>query len=763
MNPRLPDDAAAPAMPDAIGDPVVAHVLETLARWSEDGWIRRLDRAFGAFMVELSPDASPMLVLAAALVAHMEGRGHTCLPLDGLLDRRRDVLGWPADAMAALRELLALLPAGLDDWLDALRSSAVVRTEGDAAADGGEPLVLSGDTLYLRRYRAYERSLAERLLERSRSQETVDEDAARRWLDLLFPPMAAPPTSVQPSAAVQASLGDLADPAAASSLPSSPAFDWQKTACAIALRGRISVITGGPGTGKTYCAARLLALLLALAGEPGRLRIALSAPTGKAAARLRQSIEASLGELQQRLGDALPLRELASHIGAARTLHALLGASPETRRFRHDTLHPLDVDVLIVDEASMIHLEMMAALLDALPATARVVFLGDKDQLASVEAGAVLGDLCRDAEHGGYTAQTARYVEALTGQAIPEAFLRGAPQAGMPFAPSPLSTASALSTLSTTSAPSALAQQTVMLRESRRFGGPIGRLALAVNRGDARAAVELLAPRRAGRPSAALQPLHWVEARSPTAVVGLALNGRPGAEGGYRSYLEAVRRRPEAGGPQAHAAWVRDVLTAFERFRVLCAVRHGDWGVAGLNAAIERALVAEGLLTKRGEWYEGRPVMVTRNDYASGVFNGDIAIALRPEASAPDTAAASPGTAQPLRAWLLDGDAVRSVAVSRLADVETAFTMTVHKSQGSEFEHTVLVLPPEGGRVLARELVYTGITRARRAFTLVAGRTQAFAEALEQRTRRFSGLPGLLGRAEETKLHRLVDIIQDAA
>ncbi len=751
--------AAAPTAPTArvVVDPVVAHVLETLAGWSEDGRIRRLDRAFGAFMVELCADASPTVVLAAALVAHMEGRGHTCLPLDALLERGEDVLGWPADAMAALRELLARLPAGFEAWLAELRSSPVVRVEGETAPEGGQPLVLRGSLLYLRRYWGHERSLAARLLERSAAQDdaAVDEVAARRWLDLLFPP----PPQAQPSpAAAQASI---ADAAAASS-----AIDWQKAACAIALRGRISVITGGPGTGKTYCAARLLALLFALAAEPARLRIALSAPTGKAAARLRQSIEASLGELQQRLGDTLPLRELAANIGTARTLHALLGASPETRRFRFDALHPLDIDVLIVDEASMIHLEMMAALLEALPPQARVVFLGDKDQLASVEAGAVLGDLCRDAERGGYTAQTARYVEALTGQAIPEAFLRAKPQAGMPAlhaspaapfapsahsAPSTPSTPSARSALSAPSepwAPSALAQQTVMLRESRRFGGPIGRLALAVNRGDARAAVELLAPRRAGRPTQA-QPLHWIEARSPAAVISLALDGRDGAEGGYRAYLEAVRRRPAAGGPEAHAAWVRDVLTAFERFRVLCAVRDGDWGVAGLNAAIERALAAEGLLTKRGEWYEGRPVMVTRNDYATGVFNGDIAIALRPEVAAPGTAAASPGPAAPLRAWLLDGDAVRSVAVSRLADVETAFAMTVHKSQGSEFEHTVLVLPPEGGRMLARELVYTGITRARQAFTLVAGRTQAFAEALEQRTRRFSGLPGLLASAGE--------------
>ena len=174
-------------------------------------------------------------------------------------------------------------------------------------------------------------------------------------------------------------------------------------------------------------------------------------------------------------------------------------------------------------------------------------------------------------------------------------------------------------------------------------------------------------------------------------------------------------------------------MTAFERFRVLCAVRDGEWGAAGLNLAIERSLIAQGLLVKRGEWYEGRPVMVTRNDPDVGVFNGDIGIAFTP---------LRPGA--PLRTYFLDGESVRSVGVSRLANVETAFAMTVHKSQGSEFDHTVLVLPEMPSRVLTRELVYTGITRARRAFTLVTGRSQAFADALAHRTRRSSGLLELL-------------------
>jgi exodeoxyribonuclease V alpha subunit len=540
--------------------------------------------------------------------------------------------------------------------------------------------------------------VASQVLQRAALQQSVDQPAARGWLDRLFP---------------AASSGK-----AGADTPAT--FDWQKFACGVALRSRLSVITGGPGTGKTYTAARLLALLFAVDAAPQRLRIGLAAPTGKAAARLKQSIEAALGELQLSLGDSLPLLELASHIGAARTLHSLLGARPDTRKLRADAAHPLELDVLIVDEASMIHLEMMAALLEALPPQARVIFLGDKDQLASVEAGAVLGDLCRDAERGRYTAATAAFALAVTGQAIPAAYL-----------------ADELADELAGGDVRGLAQQTVMLRESRRFGGPIGQLALAANGGDARAAAALL---RADTSPA----LHWLDAPTTAAVVRLAVDGRAGAPGGYRSYLQVLKQRPVGADRPAFEDWVRRVLTEFERFRLLCAVREGEWGALGLNQAVERALISHGLLVKAAEWYAGRPVMVTRNDHGIGVFNGDIGIVLKPFAEDASTSGIGASAGVNLRAYFSDGQALRSVGVSRLADVETAFAMTVHKSQGSEFEHTVLVLPQEASRVLTRELVYTGITRARQAFTLATGWPQGFANALGTRTQRASGLLELL-------------------
>ncbi len=677
----------------------VRAVLAALKQWSEQGWIRRLDAAFARFVAEQDAGASAPLLLAAALVAHMEGRGHSCLALDLLLQDSDAALGWKSDAAEALRQLMTVAfqveqpdaqPAELSVWLAALSSSALVWVEqaGLASSGGSEPLVLSGSKLYLRRMWSCEQTVAAQVLARVALADSPDEREVRGWLDALFP---AP--NADSSAEHGAVAGADAD------------FDWQKLACGLALNGRLGLITGGPGTGKTYTVARLLALLFAVDPEPQRLRVGLAAPTGKAAARLKQSIDSALGDLQNQLGSRLALQQLATQIGPARTLHSLLGARPDTRKFKADAAHPLPLDVLIVDEASMIHLEMMAALLQALPAGSRLILLGDKDQLASVEAGAVLGDLCTDAELGSYLPATATYAQAVCGQAIAPEFLA---ESG-----------------------SALAQHTVMLRKSHRFGGPIGQLAMAVNRGDAWRATQLL---REGEG----QILQELQAPQLAALLRLAVQGRPGAEGGYRSYLELIKQRPRESDLATFEAWVGQVLAAFERFRLLCAVREGAFGAAGLNLAVEQALIQQGLLLKRGEWYEGRPVMVTRNDVSLGVYNGDIGIVLRPHSLA--MAAGDEGAALRLRVYFSDGGRLRSVAVSRLADVETAFAMTVHKSQGSEFEHTVLVLPTEPSRVLTRELVYTGITRARKAFTLVSGWQPGFNKALAQRTRRASGL-----------------------
>ncbi|MDY0960857.1 exodeoxyribonuclease V subunit alpha [Massilia sp. CFBP9026] len=636
-------------------EPNIDALWAEIGRLSEAGELRRLSSAFARFVAGLG-SASPPLVLAAAVLSELEGRGHSCLQLADLAAGPAGLLGWDEEQWAQLAASAAPLPKGAAGWRKLLAGCEQVWDRSELDYD--QPLVLDGERLYLRRYWRDETQVARGVRERAGTAHAVDEALVRDWLDRLF-----------------VSQSDGEGP------------DWQKLACAVALRGSVAIITGGPGTGKTYTVARLLALLFATAPDADRQRVALAAPTGKAAARLKQSIDKALSELADRVGGDLPLRKLTERMGAARTLHSLLGARPDTRAFRHNRGNPLEVDVLIVDEASMVHLEMMASLLDALPPGATLILLGDKDQLASVEAGAVLGDLCHDAHLGNYDAATVDYIRRASGEAIPDAYHGG----GGP-----------------------LAQQTVMLRRSRRFGGPIGQLALAVNAGDEARVEEVL--RADG------DEVRWIDHAQQAHVLQLA-------QAGYAPYLELLR-----AGPQGeHEDWVRQVLQRFEAFRILCAVREGEWGVSGLNEAIERRLAVQGLLRHGAEWYAGRPVMVTRNDYATGVFNGDIGVTL------PDPA--RPGAP---RVYFLEGDAVRSVLASRLRNVETAFAMTVHKSQGSEFRHTVLALPRESNAVLTRELVYTGITRASKVFTLVTPNGAVLREAIASRTYRTSGLRALV-------------------
>ncbi|WP_292042368.1 exodeoxyribonuclease V subunit alpha [Massilia sp. UBA6681] len=637
----------------------IALLWSELARLSETGELRRLSYAFARFVASLGA-APPALVLATSVLSELEGQGHSCLLLSDLAAGPAGLLGWEDEQWKLLARAAGPLPKNAQGWAQSL--SGCQQVWDVSAFDYDQPLVLDGDRLYLRRYWRDEMLVAQAVRERATRKREVDQEAVRGWLDMLF-----------------------------ASQRSADGPDWQKLACAIALRGSVAIITGGPGTGKTYTVARLLALLFATAPEAGSQRIALAAPTGKAAARLKQSIDKALNELADKVGSTLPLRELTLRMGAARTLHSLLGARPDTRAFAHHRGNPLDVDVLIVDEASMVHLEMMASLLDALPPSATLILLGDKDQLASVEAGAVLGDLCHNAGAGGYTDATCDYVLAASGEELPDEFLGDA---------------------------GALAQQTVMLRHSRRFGGPIGQLALAVNAGDAVRAEAVL---RAGEPG-----VRWIENAQQQQVLQLA-------QSGYGSYLDVLNTGHKAGLNTNHEEWVRQVLQRFESFRILCAVRDGEWGVAGLNDAVARRLAQAGLLRPNGEWYVGRPVMVTRNDYATNVYNGDIGLTL------PDPA--RPGA---LRVYFLEGDTVRSVLATRLRNVETAFAMTVHKSQGSEFRHTVLALPRERGAVLTRELVYTGITRASEMFTLVSPPGAVLLEAIAQRTHRTSGLRGMI-------------------
>ncbi len=657
----------------------VDDLLALLERWAERGWLRALDKAFVGFLAEQAPGVDPLVLLAAALTSHQLGHGHVCLDLARTLEEPDFALSLPPEGDALAGPVL--LPSQLlehlaaDTWRATLANSPLVAL---AEHDSGErPLVLAGQRLYLRRYWAYERRIDTALRQRLAEQEATPDDLRAR-LEQLF------------------------------GAASGEQIDWQKLACALATRSAFSIVTGGPGTGKTTTVVRLLALLQAPAVNAGTpLRIRLAAPTGKAAARLTESISAQVKQLKvsDSVRDKIPTE--------VTTVHRLLGSRPGTRHFRHDASNPLPLDVLVVDEASMIDLEMMANLLGAMPAHARLVLLGDKDQLASVEAGAVLGDLCRDAEQGCYSPQTLAWLEQVSGERI-----------------------TGLAAGSAERHP--LAQQVVMLRHSRRFGegSGIGQLALRVNQQQAEQARELLT----GRQFADIFTVA-LKGEQDRSLDRLLLQGQS-TDGpqGYRHYLSVLQANRPAPRTELEseewAKWARQVLQAFESFQLLCAVRKGPWGVEGLNQRATRVLTAARLIEGDQPWYEGRPVLMTRNDYGLGLMNGDIGIALRlPDGSGTDR--------QVLRVAFPRNDGqggVRFVLPSRLNDVDTVFAMTVHKSQGSEFTHTALILPDALNPVLTKELIYTGITRAKQWFSLIEPRKGVFEDAVLRKVKRLSGL-----------------------
>lgn len=661
-------------------------LLLLLERWVERGWLRSLDRAFVGFLHELDPGCAPLVLMAAALTSHQLGHGHVCLDLFETLKEPDFALSLPpeGDAQSGAPVLPSQVLAGLEGahWCKVLAGSRLVALAADHGdASRQRPLVLSGKRLYLRRYWAYERRIDNALRQRLAVTEATPENLSQR-LDGLF--------------GVARASGPI---------------DWQKLACALATRGAFSIITGGPGTGKTTTVVRLLALLQGPAVEARKpLRIRLAAPTGKAAARLTESISLQVRSL------AVPddVREMIP--SEVTTVHRLLGNRPGTRHFRHHAGNRLPLDVLVVDEASMIDLEMMANLLDALPIHARLVLLGDKDQLASVEAGAVLGDLCRDAEAGWYNPQTRAWLEAVSGEDLGVSGLQQDSAHQHP-----------------------LAQQVVMLRHSRRFGegSGIGQLARWVNQQQADEARRLLA----ARSHADLYGLS-LKGEQDRALERLLLEGHGEGPQGYRHYLNVLRtQRPPLGTvleDRRWTDWARDVLQAFDRFQLLCAVRKGPWGVEGLNLRITQALFKARLIDSDQQWYEGRPVLMTRNDYGLGLMNGDIGIALKlPEQEGPEAGRQVLRVAFPRN----DGQGgVRLVLPSRLNDVETVYAMTVHKSQGSEFAHTALILPDALNPVLTKELIYTGITRAKDWFSLIEPRAGVFEEAVRRKVKRLSGL-----------------------
>jgi exodeoxyribonuclease V alpha subunit len=620
--------------------------MSTLDLLRERGVLSEIDWHFAGAVGRIGGDDRPAVQLAAALASRAVGQGHVCLDLPHL------VAGVVLADEAGVAIECDWPP--LAEWISTLRESPLVAAAG---ADAVTPLVLEGaGRLYLRRYWEHQTRLVTGISARANDEGVrVDDGRLAEGIARLFPAEA----DLRP--------------------------DDQRLAALVAVMRRFCVISGGPGTGKTHTVLRILALLVEQAlgaGEPAP-RVVLLAPTGKAAARLTESIRAGKPHL------ACDARVIAAIPEEAATIHRGLGAMPgRSTCYRQGPDNPLAADVVLVDEASMVDVALMARLVAAMPPAARLILLGDQDQLASVEAGAVLGDICNSGTPRMFSGAFGERVKSVLAGAVRES-----------------------SRVAQRATPAGIADCVVQLEHSYRYRSDsgIGRLARAINVGDAHAALAALA---AGGTVGRMDP---------------APDGTLGAE------LECIVRDGFASYCGSSDPLQR--LHALEHFRVLCAHRRGSFGVETVNAQIERLLADEGRIRLDAQFYIGRPILITRNDYQLRLFNGDVG-----------TISADPERTGGRVAVFVGADRMpRRIAPSRLPPHETVFAMSVHKSQGSEFDSVVVLLPEQPSPIVTRELLYTAVTRARERAVLYASPSMV-EHAVAHRTERASGLrEGLWG------------------
>ena len=644
---------------------------EQLKLWQQNGQLTALDRHFAIEMAQMHQIDSPLFLFICALLSKQLSNQHSCLALEHL------EFSNPMEESPRMCHLNCTETELIEELL---HFHAISRYQVGKPCH--TPMVIDGNRLYLQRYHQFELQVAETLTQLSQTQYQLDNELLSKELDIVFP-----------------KLDD-------------DKIDWQKVAAATALTRKLSVITGGPGTGKTTTVTKLLYLLQL----HNNLSIRLVAPTGKAAARLTESIKAS----KVRLKDHLLPHQHEIDIAAveripeeASTIHRLLGVIPDSNKFRHNKDNPLRLDLLIVDEASMVDLPMMHKLLSALPSNARLILLGDQDQLASVEAGAVLADICAglSVENGNdepmsmrYSASQAAVLSELTDTDLTQFVDEG----------------------------SSFGDSLCMLKHSHRFKGDagIGKLAEAVNHGNINDILAIWQKR--------YEELTWyghgVISANLQENIGLVTLINQSVEY-YRPYLQMIEQLSVAYsvGINDGDKTAIEVIEKYNEYRILCATRTGHYGVEGINRQVADILTKRKLVDAKQEFYLGRPIIIQANDYNLGLFNGDIGIILQDSAK-PDR----------LMAHFVQADgSVLKVLPARLPTHETCFAMTVHKSQGSEFDRVSFLMQPKPTtsqwQLLTKELLYTAITRAKSHFVCL-GTRQVFEHAAGHATKRASGL-----------------------
>ena len=592
--------------------------LTTIEHLRDVGFFSDLDIHFTKLMLSLSDSMNEESLLGIVLASHFTTQGSSCVDLSMLANQ-----SFPLQSDSNLD---AIPCPPLSQWHNSLRKCSVVGSPPNYT-----PLILNGDRLYLYRYFEYEQQLAAQICNRCHQQyHKVNDDVLAEGLSRLFP------------------------------FQQNITIDQQKIAARNAVLRHFCIISGGPGSGKTSTVIKILALLLE---QNPNLTIALAAPTGKAAVRLQEAIIQILPHLNcaSNIKEAIPQE--------AYTIHRLLGSKSNSPYFRSHATDLLSYDVVVVDEASMVDLALMTKLAMALSKSARWILLGDKDQLASVESGTVLGDIC----------------EAGMGENIKNAQVHS---------------------LNSKDSQS-LTNSIVLLDKSYRFGENSGiwKLAQAVKQGLSEKALRIL--KSENYLDVNWQHLGLSEGLPSTLISKIVLN-----------FLRCL----EENSP-------KKVLQLFEKYRVLCATRRGTYGVEAINRQIREELSKKGLIRAQSRWYHGHPIMISRNDYTLNLFNGDIGIILRNPASHNELQAFFPSK---------EGE-IRSFLPNRLPTHETAYAMTIHKSQGSEFDNVLILLPYQFSPLLSRELIYTGITRAKQRVD-IWGNEPVLSMAISKKISRSSGL-----------------------